>query len=161
MVNGHEKSYFQPSNSLQDVTITVETNYNSQLLDFKDLPEPTNFYSRNGHDSAFGSMSSIEASSKSHRISESLTSLASSDSCDKSSTRPLYVNLLRKQYQDDANCVIYAEPESYLRQETNSDDEKGSETTFAMDYEIMDKPKQIENELKNSIYTTENIVVSL
>jgi serine/threonine protein kinase len=31
-------------------------NYNSQLLDFKDLPEPTNYYSRALHiDSAFGS----------------------------------------------------------------------------------------------------------
>ncbi|CAI2166981.1 9112_t:CDS:2 [Funneliformis geosporum] len=148
MISNYEKRYFQPSNSLQDVTSTIEINYNSQLLNFKDLPEPTNFYTRTGYDSGFGSLSNT--SSIRHRVSESL---ASSDSCDKSPTRPLYVNLLRKQYQFDATCIIYAEPESYLN--INSDDEKGSETTFAMDYEIMDKPKQIE-----PIYTTENIVVS-
>ncbi|RIA99243.1 kinase-like domain-containing protein [Glomus cerebriforme] len=97
----------------------LEVNYNSQLLDFKDLPEPTNYYSRiHCHDSAYGSstntLSSYKPSEASSLSKSSMNSLSDESKRPPLRKTPTYAESLRKQQQASVTYFYHAEPTSKL-----------------------------------------------
>ncbi|CAB4380116.1 unnamed protein product [Rhizophagus irregularis] len=127
--NAFKKDFDDIVDTPIDIQFHPDSKYISQLLDFKDLPEPQNYFSRHHHnhhynDSGYGSstntLSSFKQSEESSLASQSqniskisINSLGNSDEAKISLRKtPTYAESLRKQYQ--ASTFYYTEPESYL-----------------------------------------------
>ncbi|GBC09075.1 hypothetical protein RclHR1_00860013 [Rhizophagus clarus] len=100
IINAFNKDYDMVNASIE-IKFHPNAIYTSQLLDFKNLPEPQNYFSRVRHynDSAYGESSTNNEPK--HHLRKT----------------PTYAESLRRQYQ--GSTFYYAEPESFL---DNNDD---------------------------------------